>query len=146
VAGCATSTGFAGHASATAASQLTFHLGHSMGADQFAGGINIWRGGYLDPGVAFDLITTINAQIAPILGGIYTLPGPIIGSIMTVALGEITRLALGNIVGASLLLYGALLVVIVLALPNGLYGAFSARHGRTMPRLLAKLRPSRSVR
>ena len=33
VAGCATSTGFAGHASATANSQLTFHLDHSMGAD-----------------------------------------------------------------------------------------------------------------
>jgi len=31
--GCATPTGFAGHASATTASQLTFHLGHSVGAD-----------------------------------------------------------------------------------------------------------------
>jgi hypothetical protein len=28
-----TPTGFAGHASATTASQLTFHLGHSVGAD-----------------------------------------------------------------------------------------------------------------
>ena len=90
----------------------------------FAGGISIWRGGYLDPGVAFDLINTINAQIAPILGGIYTLPGPIIGSVVTVALGEATRLLLGNIVGASLLLYGVMLVIIVLGLPNGIYGAF----------------------
>jgi branched-chain amino acid transport system permease protein len=92
-----------------------------------AGGISIWRGGYLDPDVAFDLITTIDSQIAPIIGGIYTLPGPIIGSVVTVALGEITRLTLGNIVGASLLLYGLILVVIVLALPNGICGAFRSR-------------------
>jgi branched-chain amino acid transport system permease protein len=91
-----------------------------------AGGINVWRGGYLDPGVAFDLAITIDAQIAPILGGIYTLPGPVIGSIMTVALGEFTRLAFGDIVGVSLLLYGILLVVSVLALPNGIYGAVAA--------------------
>jgi branched-chain amino acid transport system permease protein len=96
----------------------------------FAGGINVWRGGYLDPGVAFDLITTINAQIAPILGGIYTLPGPAIGAILTVALGEVTRLTLGNMVGVSLLLYGSLLVIIVLVLPNGVYRAFSRRRPR----------------
>lgn len=91
----------------------------------FAGGINVWRGGYLDPSVAFELITTINSQIAPILGGIYTLPGPPIGAVLTIALSEVTRLALGNIVGASLLIFGALLVVIVLVLPNGVYGALT---------------------
>jgi branched-chain amino acid transport system permease protein len=100
-----------------------------------AGGINVWRGGYLDPGVAFDLAITINAQIAPILGGIYTLPGPVIGSIMTVALGEFTRLAFGNIVGVSLLLYGILLVVIVLVLPNGICGAVAAWASKKRPGL-----------
>jgi branched-chain amino acid transport system permease protein len=105
----------------------------------FAGGINIWRGGYLDPGVAFELITTINSQIAPILGGIYTLPGPVIGSILTIALGEITRLTLGNIIGASLLLYGGLLIVIVLVLPNGVYGAVTGVSGiRRFPFLRGK--------
>src|SRR5262249_4565119 len=34
VAGCATPTGFAGHAGATANLKLTFHLDHSTGADQ----------------------------------------------------------------------------------------------------------------
>src|SRR5262245_60878393 len=34
VAGCATSTGFAGHAGTTANLKLTFHPDHSMGADQ----------------------------------------------------------------------------------------------------------------
>src|SRR5262249_5371599 len=35
VAGCATPTGFAGHAGATANLELTFHLDHSAGADHF---------------------------------------------------------------------------------------------------------------
>src|SRR5262249_36253492 len=35
VAGCATPPGSAGHASATASLKLTFHLDHSVGADQF---------------------------------------------------------------------------------------------------------------
>jgi branched-chain amino acid transport system permease protein len=109
-----------------------------------AGGISIWRGGYLDPGVAFDLTTTIDSQIAPILGGIYTLPGPIIGSLMTVALGEFTRLTLGNIVGASLLLYGVMLIVIVLGLPNGIYGWFVRPGAR--PALFRKLALSRGPR
>src|SRR5690349_951273 len=37
MAGCATPTGSAGHASATTDPKLTFNLGHSMGADQFFG-------------------------------------------------------------------------------------------------------------
>jgi hypothetical protein len=38
VAGCATPTGSAGHAGATANLKLTFHLGHSAGADHC-----VWR-------------------------------------------------------------------------------------------------------
>jgi hypothetical protein len=37
VAGCATPTGSAGHAGATANLKLTFHLDHSVGADQLRG-------------------------------------------------------------------------------------------------------------
>jgi branched-chain amino acid transport system permease protein len=111
----------------------------------FAGGINVWRGGYLDPGVAFELVTTINAQIAPILGGIYTLPGPAIGAVLTVALGEVTRLTLGNIVGASLLLYGGLLIVIVLVLPNGVYGAFRGVRQLRRPSIFGAKQPRPEV-
>ena len=37
VAGCATSTGFAGHAGATASLKLTFHPDHSAGANHVGG-------------------------------------------------------------------------------------------------------------
>lgn len=87
------------------------------------GCIEVWHGGYLDPAIAFDLHTTIIAQIAPILGGIYTLAGPILGAIVTVMLGDATRIAFGHIQGASLFVFGVLLVICVLYLPNGIWGA-----------------------
>lgn len=102
-----------------------------------AGAISAWHGGYLDPGVAFDLQTTIDAQIAPILGGIYTLAGPIVGAIATILMDEATRAALGGVVGASLMLFGVLLVAVVLCLPQGIVGALTRpRRGRLRRRRL----------
>ncbi len=87
----------------------------------FAGGVRVWYGGFIDPGIAFDLHITILAQIAPILGGIHTLVGPIIGSILGVILSEATRIWLGT-KGFSLLVYGLALVLCILFLPNGVWG------------------------
>ncbi len=89
-----------------------------------AGALSTWYGGYLDPAVAFDLHTTINSQIAPILGGIYTLPGPIVGALAAVGLNEAMRLLVGSVPGASLLVFGMILVICTLYLPDGVYGAW----------------------
>lgn len=88
-----------------------------------AGGVNIWYSGFLDPTIGFDLHITILAQIAPILGGIHTLPGPIIGAFATVALSEFSRIWLGQ-QGFSLLVYGSILVISILYMPRGIYGAW----------------------
>ena len=87
----------------------------------FAGGTRVWYGGFLDPGIAFDLHITILAQIAPILGGIHTLVGPVIGSLLGVLLSEATRIWLGT-KGFSLLVYGFALVLCILFLPDGIWG------------------------
>ncbi len=86
-----------------------------------AGGLNLWHGGFLDPLVAFDLHVTVLAQIAPIVGGIYTLTGPVVGAVLIVVLSEVTRIWLGAS-GYSQLILGVLLVVCVLAMPAGLIG------------------------
>ena len=91
----------------------------------FAGGVRVWYGGFLDPGIAFDLHITILAQIAPILGGIHTLAGPVIGSLLGVLLSEATRIWLGT-KGYSLLVYGLALVLCILFLPNGVWGGMRA--------------------
>lgn len=92
-----------------------------------AGAINAWYGGYLDPEVAFTLHTTILAQIAPILGGIHTLAGPVIGSVAIVAFSEATRIWFGNMEGISQLVFGLVLVVCILFLPSGIQGLFHRR-------------------
>lgn len=108
-----------------------------------AGGVDVWHGGYLDPAVAFDLGVTITSQIAPTLGGIYTLGGPIIGGIATVFLGDATRLALGQIEGGSLLVFGLALVACVLYLPQGVMGAIGSLRRRWTARV-SRLATARS--
>lgn len=98
-----------------------------------AGGVNVWYSGFLDPTIGFDLHITILAQIAPILGGIHTLPGPIIGAFATIALSEITRIWLGE-QGYSLLVYGIILVFSIIFMPKGIYGAWRAGVARLRAR------------
>lgn len=109
------------------------------------GCIEVWHGGYLDPAIAFDLHITIIAQIAPILGGIYTLFGPVIGAVVTVAIGDATRLILGHIQGASLFVFGIVLVACVLYLPNGLWGGLQhLARPQPKPHPIAKARSPRT--
>lgn len=96
-------------------------LALSAAMASFAGGVRIWYGGFIDPGIAFDLHITILAQIAPILGGIHTLVGPAIGALLGVMLSEVTRVWLGS-KGFSLLVYGLALILAILFLPNGVWG------------------------
>lgn len=88
-----------------------------------AGGVNIWYSGFLDPAIGFDLHVTILSQIAPILGGIHTLAGPIIGAFATIGLSELSRVLLGE-QGISLLVYGVILVFSILYMPKGIYGTW----------------------
>jgi branched-chain amino acid transport system permease protein len=99
-----------------------------------AGAINAWYGGYLDPEVAFTLHNTILAQIAPILGGIHTLAGPVIGAVAIVALAEATRIWFGSMEGVSQLTFGLVLIVCILFLPKGIEGLIRGRSGRAQSR------------
>ncbi len=99
----------------------------------FAGGVNIWYGGFLDPNIGFDLHITILAQIGPILGGIHTLAGPIIGGIAALAVSEASRVTVGE-QGYSLLVYGAILVVSIMFMPHGIRGALRDMRARPAAR------------
>ena len=94
-----------------------------------AGGISSWYGGYLDPDVAFTLHNTILAQIAPIIGGVHTIAGPVIGSMVIIALSEATRYYLGDVEGVSQLTFGLILVLCILFMPRGVWSLFTG--GRT---------------
>ena len=103
-----------------------------------AGGINAWHGGYLDPGIAFNLHFTVMAQIAPILGGIYTIGGPVVGSVAVVAISEGTRIYFGAQQGVSQLLYGLILIVGILLIPKGIWGTIAGAVERQRLRAVAR--------
>jgi branched-chain amino acid transport system permease protein len=98
-----------------------------------AGVITAWFTGYIDPGSAFDLKITISAQIAPLFGGLYTVTGPVVGSIAILTLSELTRLYFNYSGGVGLLVYGCILVFGVLMMPSGLVGLWKRRRKPAAP-------------
>jgi ABC-type branched-subunit amino acid transport system permease subunit len=54
---------------------------------------------------------------------LFTVTGPVIGSVVITFLSDATRLALGSHMGISTLVFGLVLVGAVLTMPRGLYGS-----------------------
>jgi branched-chain amino acid transport system permease protein len=77
----------------------------------------------LQPNTLFGIPLSVEIIIRPIVGGVGTLPGPIVGSFILTPLAEISRLYLGQggLHGAHLIAYGVLLIGVVLFLPEGAY-------------------------
>lgn len=77
----------------------------------------------LQPNTVFGIPLSVEIIIRPIIGGAGTLLGPILGSFILTPLGELSRQYFGQsgLHGAHLIVYGALLVSVVLFLPQGAY-------------------------
>lgn len=77
---------------------------------------------YLDPRLAYGPGISVEALLVPIIGGMGTIFGPLLGATVLHVVGEIARKVMGDAVGLNLALYGMVLVAMVLFLPNGLAG------------------------
>ena len=77
---------------------------------------------YIDPGIAFGPAISVEILLVPIIGGLGTVFGPLLGSGVLQAAGELAKRFTGNAPGLNLVIYGALLVVMVRFLPDGLIG------------------------
>lgn len=78
---------------------------------------------YIEPGTVFTVALSVDLALMAILGGVGTLAGPVIGALLAVPLREFLVEAFGQAgAGTHLVVYGLLLVVIVVVLPNGLIG------------------------
>lgn len=80
---------------------------------------------YLDPNIAYGPAVSIESLLVPLVGGIGTLFGPLLGAAALHAVSEVSREVVGDVPGVSLAVYGALLVVMVLFLPRGIAGSFA---------------------
>ncbi len=78
---------------------------------------------YIDPSIVFGLDKSVEMLLVSMIGGQGTVYGPLVGSILLAILSEGTR-SMSQIQGLSLVLYGALLIVIITFLPHGLIELF----------------------
>jgi branched-chain amino acid transport system permease protein len=85
---------------------------------------------YVDPRVAYGSGVSVETLLVPIVGGLGTVFGPVLGAIVLQAAGEIAKQATGDAPGLNLVLYGVMLVVMVLFLPNGFAGMARRRWRR----------------
>jgi branched-chain amino acid transport system permease protein len=91
----------------------------------------------LQPNAVFGIPLSVEIIIRAIVGGAGTLPGPILGSFILTPLAELSRAYFQSAgwSGAHLIVYGALLIAVVLFLPQGAYPALvrRLRRGPTTP-------------
>jgi branched-chain amino acid transport system permease protein len=82
---------------------------------------------FVDSHLGYGPTMSVNALLAPLIGGAGTVLGPLIGAVALGSLAELTSLLLGKQPGVNLLAFGVLLLVILRFLPNGLMGLLRGR-------------------
>jgi branched-chain amino acid transport system permease protein len=94
---------------------------------------------FVDSGIAYGTWISIEALLTPIIGGVGTVFGPLIGALVVKALGEGAQLVTGDAPGLDLVVFGAVLVLVIAFMPRGLVGGLAqARQWLTRrPRLEA---------
>lgn len=93
---------------------------------------------FIEPAAMFSLTTSIQIAMFALIGGIGTVFGPLIGAVFLVPVSELARGWLGaHALGLHGFVYGIVLVLVVLFMPNGLMGA--------MKRIFGKAEPERGV-
>jgi branched-chain amino acid transport system permease protein len=95
---------------------------------------------FIDPDLAFGSSVSIQAILPAVIGGVATIWGPAIGAVVLGPLSDVTATLLREPpaflsflqgrAGLDIILYGILLILIVLLLPKGIYGAVRERWAR----------------
>ncbi len=88
------------------------------------GGLWAYQNTFVDPDIAFVEVRTVDAVMGTMLGGLGTVAGPVVG---TVVLFWLRELLWAHLLDYHLIAQGLLLIVIVLFLPRGLVGIIDPR-------------------
>ncbi len=94
----------------------------------------------MNPNIAYGPTKSIEALVVPIIGGMGTVFGPLLGSAFLHTVGELSKEATHALgvdrPGLDLIFYGVILVLVLAYLPNGLIGLLraAARQGRHLAR------------
>ena len=87
---------------------------------------------YLDPESVLILPISVQIVLISMLGGAGSIMGPVIGAAILMPVSEVTRVMLGHKgTGVDMLIYGALITLISVYQPKGVWGLFSNLGKRT---------------
>jgi len=107
----------------------------SAGMTSFAGVIYAFFYNNLFPEQVFHILRSIEIILGPIVGGVGTLFGPILGAFVLTGLAETLTAALAalgvDLPGAKQVFYGICLLLVIVALPGGVWPWLSKRIGLT---------------
>jgi branched-chain amino acid transport system permease protein len=79
---------------------------------------------YVNPETLAGIGVSLRIVFAVVLGGMYVLLGPTIGTALTIALAEYLRIVFGvRFIGMAETLYGLVLVLFIIFLPAGIWGS-----------------------
>jgi branched-chain amino acid transport system permease protein len=79
---------------------------------------------YVNPDTLSGIGVSLKIVFAVVLGGMYSLMGPLVGTALTTALAEGLRIAFGlKFLGMADTIYGLLLIIFIIFLPAGIYGS-----------------------
>jgi branched-chain amino acid transport system permease protein len=85
---------------------------------------------FVDSGIAYGPWISIEALLAPLIGGVGTVFGPLLGALVVKTLGEITKLVTGDAPGLDLVIYGCVLILVIAFAPRGIAGIIAALYQR----------------
>ncbi len=80
---------------------------------------------FVDSGIAYGTWISVEALLTPIIGGVGTVFGPLLGALVVRTLGEGAKLLTGDAPGLDLIIYGVVLVVVIWIMPRGLIGGLA---------------------
>lgn len=84
---------------------------------------------FVDSGIAYGPWISIEALLAPIVGGAGTVFGPLLGALVVKVLGELAKLVTGDAPGLDLVIYGGVLILVVAFAPRGIVGLVASVRG-----------------
>jgi branched-chain amino acid transport system permease protein len=86
---------------------------------------------FIDPQTAFSFNVSVEAALVSIVGGIGTLWGPVIGTVLLEATSALLQSWLGSALGGvQLTIYSVILIVVILWRPTGLLGVLTESWAR----------------
>jgi branched-chain amino acid transport system permease protein len=75
------------------------------------------------PDTMFGIGVSVQALVVTLVGGIGHAAGPLLGTLITVPIGQALEAQFGSVSGAAQLVYGCVLIVVILLIPRGLIEA-----------------------